>query len=249
MSEAELDAGSRWGLKLSTALSEINFGILCLTATNMDAPWLMFEAGALAKSINGANVCPYLIGMKPANIPEGPLTQFQAKVADRSGTFDLVRALNSSLVETPLPEERLNKTFEMCWPDLEQRLTNLPFDVQEAPRRNTEDMLAEILDVVRSLGRSMGVLPHGLAPYLMLLRNAAAHGAAGTDVSAMAHLLDLQPSHLKPESLETLARAVFDDTDSQAFQSGASPASENRPKAKARPAVVAKAVPKDDDVQ
>ncbi len=43
----------------------------------LKAPWLMFEAGALAKSVKGSRLVPLLFGIESADI-KGPLIHFQA---------------------------------------------------------------------------------------------------------------------------------------------------------------------------
>ena len=49
MSESEIEVGSLWIEKLNRALNSSSFGVLCLTPENLNAPWLLFEAGSLAK--------------------------------------------------------------------------------------------------------------------------------------------------------------------------------------------------------
>ena len=61
MSRADIRAGARWSGEVQAELSECRFGIICLTRDNQTAPWILFEAGALAKTIEGTFVCPYLI--------------------------------------------------------------------------------------------------------------------------------------------------------------------------------------------
>src|SRR5579859_5009320 len=63
MSEHDIDAGARWAHRLSQVLEEAKFGIICLTRENQKSPWVLFEAGALAKSVQESRVIPYLIGM------------------------------------------------------------------------------------------------------------------------------------------------------------------------------------------
>ena len=58
MSDEEIPSGARWNDVLANALDEMNFGILCVTGANHKAPWLMFEAGALAKSVKTAKLVP-----------------------------------------------------------------------------------------------------------------------------------------------------------------------------------------------
>jgi hypothetical protein len=42
-------------------LDEYEFGIVCLTAENLTAPWIMFESGALAKKLGKTRLGPVLI--------------------------------------------------------------------------------------------------------------------------------------------------------------------------------------------
>lgn len=155
MSSEDIDAGERWSQNIAEKLSEINFGIICVTKNNIEAPWLLFESGALAKSLENSRVCPYLIDLEPSEIPEGPLTQFQAKTATKDETKELLKSINNVLDDSnKLSEEQLNKTFEKWWSDLEEEINKLPFeDESDQLSRKPEDMIPEILEIVRSLHR------------------------------------------------------------------------------------------------
>ncbi len=50
MSTKSIEKGARWSPEISRRLSETNHAIVCVTSKNQDAPWLNFEAGALAKA-------------------------------------------------------------------------------------------------------------------------------------------------------------------------------------------------------
>ncbi len=52
----DVDKGSRWFNEISKELEETSVGIICLTNTNLNAPWLMFEAGALAKGVEKSSL-------------------------------------------------------------------------------------------------------------------------------------------------------------------------------------------------
>src|SRR4051812_22693174 len=82
MSQTDIMAGSRWGIELAKQLDETHFGIICVTREALDSPWLLFEAGAISKSIERGRVCPYLIDLNPNEL-QGPLSQFQCKGAKR----------------------------------------------------------------------------------------------------------------------------------------------------------------------
>ena len=154
MSAIDIDAGARWSRSVETQLSDTKFGIICLTKANTIAPWVLFETGALAKTIEETYVCPYLINLEPSEIPSGPLTQFQAKRATEKETLELLLTINKALGSGALSEEQLKKTFEKWWPDLKAVLDNLTPETTVAnPARSSESKLDEILETVRDLSR------------------------------------------------------------------------------------------------
>jgi hypothetical protein len=92
-SESDIEAGSRWSPRIAEELNGTHFGIICLTKANCTAPWILFEAGALAKSMESSRVCPYLIDLEPSEIPRGPLTEFQGKRANEAETWQLIQTI------------------------------------------------------------------------------------------------------------------------------------------------------------
>lgn len=66
MSEEAIESGARWNEEVSNALDQTSFEIICVTSANQHQPWLIFEAGALAKRVgeNTARVVPLCIDLK-----------------------------------------------------------------------------------------------------------------------------------------------------------------------------------------
>jgi hypothetical protein len=154
LSAEDIDAGTRWSQILADELAETRFGIICVTPENQNAPWILFEAGALAKTIEKTYVCPYLIEMRHAELRDGPLTQFQTKQADENQTWDLVKTINRALQQDSLPEEKLKRSFEIWCPNLERSLNNLPpSENDHKEKRKPEDMIEEILNLSRDISR------------------------------------------------------------------------------------------------
>src|SRR5687768_10203753 len=91
MSNSDIEKGRDFSRVLRSELAESNFGVLCLTKDNCHSPWMLFEAGALAKVLEASLVCPYLIDMELGDLPR-PLRLFQAANANKPGTYDLVRS-------------------------------------------------------------------------------------------------------------------------------------------------------------
>jgi len=152
MSESDIEKGSRGLHEVAKALDGIKVGITCLTPENLGAPWILYEAGALAKAIDdGTRLCTYLLGGLKASDVRPPLGMFQATKAEREDTRKLVKTVNRALASEPIPEPALDKLFDLTWPQLEVTLKTIPElaeDVQ--PKRSPEDMLAEILEFTRA---------------------------------------------------------------------------------------------------
>ncbi len=124
MSEHDISAGSRWGHELDQQLVSSNFGVLCLTPENMNAAWLLFEAGSLAKSVSESRVVPYRLDLSAAEVPL-PLAQFQGVDANELGTKKLVESLNAGRKQ-PMDRGRLDRVFQRWWPDLKLRIRAIP---------------------------------------------------------------------------------------------------------------------------
>lgn len=124
LSSADITAGSRWHQELGAELSSSSFGIICLTPENQGSHWLLYEAGALSRSVENSRVVPYLVGLRKADL-SGPLSHFQAVEAEKEGTFELLRSLNNSLGvagERGLSDSGLARAHGLWWPELEAQL-------------------------------------------------------------------------------------------------------------------------------
>lgn len=164
MSDEDISAGSRWLSEISKELGDSSIGILCVTPENQTNPWLVFEAGALSKTLEQSLVCPLLYDMSPGQLT-GPLTQFQALTLDKDNIYKIIVNLNKTLGINQLQEKDLDETFEVWWPRLEQKLTETPsIDGPVVAKRSTEDLLEEILTNTREQLRRENIrLEHGKA--------------------------------------------------------------------------------------
>lgn len=152
MSDVDIHAGARWSAEIAENLEESKFGIICITGNNVEAPWILFEAGALAKSLKDTFVCPYLFGISKPDIPGGPLTQFQSKCANKKETLELLTSINNAIGIKKLDQEQLHRTFERCWPELEEKLEYISKVTPEViEKRPTDEMVIEILNLVRGI--------------------------------------------------------------------------------------------------
>lgn len=155
MSESDIDKGSRGIEEISNALNTIEVGISCLTPENLNAPWLLFEAGALSKRIGErSRLCTYLLGgLGKGDVPQ-PLGMFQHTPATKEETRKMLESINKAInADGPI---NLDRIFERMWPDLENEIKRMPIaekNVQAA--RPEREMIADILDIVRGLRDSL----------------------------------------------------------------------------------------------
>ena len=86
MSEEDIAKGTIWFDKISDALKQSSFGIVCITAESQTAQWLMFEAGAMCKEMTTDRVCPLCIKLEE-NRRRGPSLQDSGSGSLRKGRY------------------------------------------------------------------------------------------------------------------------------------------------------------------
>ncbi|HML30346.1 MAG TPA: toll/interleukin-1 receptor domain-containing protein [Hyphomicrobium sp.] len=150
LSQSDIQAGERWGVEVAKELEGTNFGILCITRENISSPWLLFEAGALAKSMQDGRVIPLILDLDFKDI-SGPLAQFQAKKVESAGLKELVYSLNRAAA-TPVAEFQLEKLFTALFPDLDRIIQSIPKSGQPAKHNRSQgDILEELVSSVRTV--------------------------------------------------------------------------------------------------
>ncbi len=151
VSTNDIDGGSVWFGKITEQLKESQTSIICLTPENVSEPWILFEAGAVAKGIEANRICTLLIGLNPTDI-KGPLAQFNHTACDREGLRKLIGGFNKSLKQ-PIDDTQFTIIFDALWPHLSPVIEEALKPQQTAPKqtRPSEDMLAEILERIRGI--------------------------------------------------------------------------------------------------
>jgi len=151
ISTRDLDRGSLWFGEINDQLKDTSVGIICLTQENKSRPWILFEAGALAKGLSTARVCTLLVDLEPKEI-EDPLAQFNHTFPTSESIYGLVKTLNSTLGGNGLDIRILEQVFKTYWPQFEERFGSILEQTEtQAPSkpRPKEDVLGEILENTR----------------------------------------------------------------------------------------------------
>lgn len=218
VSSEDIDKGARWSSDIAKELEESSYGILCVTESNIDAPWLTFEAGALSKSLDKSRVSPLLFGVKRSEV-QGPILQFQSTVISQDDILKLVGSINGAATESEsLDEERLKRVFGVWWPQLDAKFNEIPSQSAsgEATDTRTDDraldpeILEEILELTRTNQRMLNdpeaLLPRGYIEHVLRGLSPSDLGPAGTatlDVEAWDYLCS------KFRALQTALQEVF----------------------------------------
>ena len=160
-SPEDIEKGAKWNTEIAKELELAEIGIICLTHNNIEKPWILFEAGALSKSIDKSRVCTLLFDIEPADV-KGPLTSFQSTRFQRDDFKRLITTINNSAEDAKLESGVLDNVFDMWWPKLEDKVkTILASDVEQGKedRRSERDMLEEVLELTRMNAARLTISP------------------------------------------------------------------------------------------
>lgn len=160
----DIEKGAKWGSEIAKELEISNIGVICLTRDNTEKPWILFEAGALSKSIEKGRVCTLLFDLEPADV-KGPLTTFQGTRFIREDFKRLVVTINSAAGDARLESAVLDDVFDMWWPKLEAKVEQILKSHEKGgkkDKRSDRDILEELLELSR-LNAKDPVRPHRLS--------------------------------------------------------------------------------------
>lgn len=150
LSQSDIESGKRWNSEIFKELENCKLGIICITSENLNAPWILFEAGALSKSIDSSRVIPFLLDLDVKDL-SGPLSHFQAIKADSDGIKKLMTDLNS-IADSPLTASVLETILQGQISSLEKAITEIPKKTTTAKHNRSQgDILEELVSSVRNV--------------------------------------------------------------------------------------------------
>jgi len=154
VSDKDISAGDRWAQAIAGELENSNFGIICITPENLTSEWILFESGALSKSMQDGKVIPLLFGLELSDL-SGPLSQFQAKKVDQGGLMEAVQAINS-IAETKTSEDIIARSVPAMWATLQTAIDAIPDkEPTEKHMRPQHEILEELVTGVRGISSRM----------------------------------------------------------------------------------------------
>lgn len=206
LSSGSIEPGERWSDEVATALEEMQSGVLCLTPENRSSPWILFEAGALSKAVSKSRVIPYLLGFEPREL-QGPLAQFQAVRADEAGTLRLLSAINTAQGEPLLAPDMLAEAFQVWWLRIEpiiKELASAAPSEPPPPARSTEDMLGEVLEILRPARFAVGEFQ--VPPLPKTLESASSFGSRVRELRQLMGMTQIELAKRVAYSVSSISR-------------------------------------------
>jgi hypothetical protein len=157
VSSEDIHKGNKWFIDISKELSNSNFGIICLTKENINSDWLLFEAGAISKSVEDSHVYTILFdGLKPHDI-KGPLSHFQHTIFTKEDFYKLVKDIYTTIEKHLVDINTFDDIFEKFWDEFEKgintKLLSVSKKEKEYKTRTENDLLIEILELTRYLAK------------------------------------------------------------------------------------------------
>lgn len=163
MSSEDIEKGTLWANELAKALKSTVVGIVCLTPENLKSPWILFEAGALYRTIQSTRVCTLLCQVNPRQL-EGPLQQFQSSTFDKDDIRRLLKTIKGVLGPKPPEWTVIESTFEEWrWPIFEEKIKGLNSS-PPAAAEPTQDFPKQLRDLLANPPAELMELLKRVAP-------------------------------------------------------------------------------------
>ncbi len=131
-SDQDIEPSDVWMEETLKALAQVKSGLFVITPSNVDAPWIHFEAGAIAGSQGQTRrVYVLLLGLTKGSLPAShPLERYQAVQVDREGLSRLVKALNVH-AGLGIKARTLDALFKASWRTIKPALEKAASEIQQ----------------------------------------------------------------------------------------------------------------------
>jgi hypothetical protein len=158
VSDLDIPSGNEWFARLMEELANTQVCIICLTKTNLAAPWIHFEAGAITQTSDTVkpSINTFLIDVPPTDI-KLPLNSYQFTRFTKSDFFQLIKTINNRLEsDRQLPDELLKESFDAKWPTLNQKISEALRETTDVSYdRDPEFYLEKILTLTTSINEAL----------------------------------------------------------------------------------------------
>lgn len=204
VSSQDISKGDKWTTQIWESLTAHDYGIVVLTKDNYQAPWILFEAGALSKSVR-SKVIPLLCDIQRTELAGSPLAQLQNSAVEKNEMLRILEVFNAA-DEAGIEAARLGAAFEKWWPDFQTEYDKIAFTPPPTKGKRNDNGPDERLEKIE---RSVEAL-------LSALNSRRFSGPAGWsfmnkqnfEEHRVMDMLNTLPPSLKAQMLERLVKDV-----------------------------------------
>jgi hypothetical protein len=171
VSSEDISKGAQWLVTITDQLRDTSEGIVCVTPSNVEAPWLNYEAGALAKTTGQTAVRTVLLGLTAGDLPAGaPLSNFQhTKALDETEMWSLIESVHARHTQADTKSmERVRWAFDQAWPELQESLSAIDVDPSGDTGLETESdqesLIRDVLQEVKGISIAVAALRREFPP-------------------------------------------------------------------------------------
>lgn len=146
VSDEDIAAGTDWWIKIKNELTSCNLGILCVTNENINAPWIYYEAGAMAS--REILSIPLLIGCGIDSLSGTPLQGKQCVIFKEQKKFiKMMEDVNDHL--NLLPSPLVKSTAQVGFKQLKKDLKSIESYLENIYSINEKKIYPHNLSFVR----------------------------------------------------------------------------------------------------
>jgi hypothetical protein len=121
ISEEDIEFGSEWYDKIREKLLECKIGFVFLTQENVNAPWLYFEAGAIAIGENHRSLIVCLTDLDKSSI-KSPLKHYYSLCLSKESLKKLVLEIKEKLNINSSADKHLNLVIDNSYDELKNQI-------------------------------------------------------------------------------------------------------------------------------
>ena len=163
VSSDDIENGSRWSPELLSIFDQTDYALICIDPTNYLSPWLQFEMGAMAKSIDIGRMITFLFQLQPRDI-NGPLSQFNMIAFDQQDVLKMIDAIHMNLPGSVLTSWEVKKGLEDAWPDFVEKLNELKISLAKSKpstqQRAEDEIPSDTTEYIDEVDEKILVLLH-----------------------------------------------------------------------------------------
>jgi len=154
-SKSKLRKGKQWFTEIQAGLENSDFGILCLTESNTNNPWINFEAGALSKFADHAHICPILFGFNQDNLDSrSPFNNYMCTKFNEDDMRKLIETIRET--QSVHQKETIEIYFQQFFPAFKKKVDVIISKSKLPQKEKTQkELLHELLYIARNINRSI----------------------------------------------------------------------------------------------